>query len=473
VDHPHVQKAIEACKKGVKENHNENYNPALAIIFLCEVESSQPQLRELTESYLNRLLGEQKPHGGWGYDGLPAGDTSQTQYAALALWMASNHEHQVPNGAVEKLCGWLVRTQDPTGTWAYQGNDPGAYQRVNQGSEKRLSLHVGGAGAIYIAADLLGIDDNAKQPGDRTLPPALRPVGQKEDERRDRKRGTLNLFDVQLVRRAIADGDKFFTQNYTVNPREQLHYYLYGLERYQSFRELAAGKAEPEPKWYNDGCRLLIATQSQAGGWPSTGDNFIVASCFSVLFLSRSSHKTIANIVPSLGDGVLLGGMGLPPNTADIAERDGKVVETPLAGSIDELLALVEKPNADLDQLVGSRKAIVLDNDVTKRAGQITRLRALVRAGDFNARLIAVRALARTRDLDNAPLLIYALSDPVDHANPDFRIVLEADRGLRFLSRKFAGMGLPDQPSANDIQAAIRGWKDWYKSVRPDAEFLD
>jgi hypothetical protein len=285
--------------------------------------------------------------------------------------------------------------------------------------------------------------------------------------------GPLKLFDVQLARNAIADGDKFFTQNYTVAPREQVHYYLYGLERYQSFKELAAGKAEKEPRWYTEGADHLIRGQTQTGAWPASGDNHITATCFAILFLARSSGKTIAQINPNLGDGVLLGGMGLPPNTADLTERDGKVVETPLAGSIDELLALMAKPNPELDQLVDPNKPLVLDSDVTKREGQITRLRALVSASDFNARLLAVRTLGRSRDLDNAPQLIYALTDPVSAANPDLRIVREADKALRFLSRKFGGVGLPDQPRTQDIQAAVNAWKEWYKSVRPDAEFLD
>jgi hypothetical protein len=319
------------------------------------------------------------------------------------------------------------------------------------------------------------LTQSAQDPAvERKVPPALRAVGEKEDEKKPRRKlAPLTLFDAQLARRAIAEGDRYFADNYTISPKVQVHYYLYGLERYQSFKELAAGKAEPEPKWYNDGCQFLLSTQNQTGLWPASGDQHYTATAFAILFLCRSSHKSIASIVPSLGAGVLLGGMGLPPNTADITERDGKVVETPLAGSIDELLAMIEKPNPDLDQLVDARKPLALDSDVTKRAGQITVLRSLVSAGDFNARLLAVRTLGRARSLDNVPILIYALSDPISPSNPDYRIVLEADRGLRFLIRKFQGVGLPEKPSAGDIQAAIRAWKDWYKSVRPDAEFLD
>jgi hypothetical protein len=475
VDHPRIQAGIKACRDSIGSvaTNNEIYSPALALIFLCELEDQQPDLKGLAQSYLDVIVKRQQPGGGWGYLNLPTGDTSQTQYGALAMWMAANHGHDVPQDTVERLCGWLVRTQDPSGTWGYQGKDPGAYQRINQ-DPGRLSLHVGGIGSLYITADLLGFNRGANVPVDRTLPPALRAVGETEaKKRRPGKLTGLKLFDVQLAKNAIADGDKFFTQNYAINPPIQVHYYLYGLERYQSFKELAAGKAEREPQWYNDGCKFLLPKQQADGAWEPSGDNGIISTSFAILFLARSSHKSIAKINPNLGEGVLLGGMGLPPNTADLTERDGKVVETPLAGSIDELLAMIEKPNAELDALVDTRKPLVLDGDVTKRAGQVARLRSLVSAGSFNARLLAVRTLAKARELDNAPLLIYALSDPIDTMNPDYRVVLEADRGLRFLSRKFAGVGMSPTPKPQEQQAAIAAWKEWYKSVRPDAEFLD
>lgn len=467
ISHPLIQEATEYCRSTSKNLVNESvYSLGLAVIYLCELETEQPQLRDLAQTYLNTLLKRQKPHGGWGYEGMKTGDTSQTQYAALALWMASKHGHDVPGDAIERLCGWLVRTQDPSGTWAYQGNDPGGYQRINQSDQKRLSLHVAGAGSIYIAADLLGLNRVPETGQESKLPPALRAVGQ-EDEAKAPKRATLKMFDPQLVRKSMSDADQFMTKNYDIAPKEQLHYYLYGLERYQSYKELAAGRPpDPEPKWYNDGAAHLLATQNGQGLWVASGDTHIISTCFAILFLSRSAGKSIGKI-EDLGQGVLLGGMGLPPNTADLAERDGKLVETPLAGSIDELLAVIEKPNPELDQLIDPTQPLKLDGDVTKRSGQITRLRALVGSGDYNTRLLAVRTLGRARELDNVPVMIYALTDP------DPRIVREADRALRFLSRKFEGVGLPDQPTPQDIETAAKAWKAWYKSVRPEAEFLD
>jgi len=187
--------------------------------------------------------------------------------------------------------------------------------------------------------------------------------------------------------------------------------------------------------------------------------------------LVRSAQKTIAQsptVVTDLGKGVLLGGLGLPPNTADLKEQDGKLVESPLVGSLDDLLTLIEDPkNADFDRLAQSNTAVALDNDVVKRSGQIVRLRAIVSGGTFESRLIAVRAIARVRELDNVPLLIYALTDP------DQRIVREADKGLRFISRKFDGFGMPAEPKPAEIKAIVASWKDWFRSIRPNAEFLD
>ena len=58
-------------------------------------------------------------------------------------------------------------------------------------------------------------------------------------------------------------------------------------------------------------------------------------------------------------------------------------------------------------------------------------------------------------------------------SDPDLRIVRAADKGLAFISRKFGGVGLRDEPSGEEAKAAIAAWKAWYVSIRPNAEFLD
>jgi hypothetical protein len=211
----------------------------------------------------------------------------------------------------------------------------------------------------------------------------------------------------------------------------------------------------------------LKKEQDPNGSWNGT-DGAAVTTSFCTLTLLRSAKKTISSVSAKLGEGVLLGGMGLPKNTADLQEKDGRVVESLLAGTIDELMTMLEKGNRpELERLADSPTRWKLDGDVTKRSGEVARLRAVVSGGAFESRLIAVRALARVRELDNVPLLIYALTDP------DMRIVREADKGLRFISRKFDGVGLPEEPMPPVVSGAIAAWKTWYLSIRPGAEFLD
>src|SRR5262249_32029205 len=155
----------------------------------------------------------------------------------------------------------------------------------------------------------------------------------------------------------------------------------------------------------------------------------------------------VAGPAKALGEGVLLGGMGLPKNTADLQERDGKILESPLAGTIDELMATIERGNtAELEKLAETSARWKLDSNVTKRSSEIARLRAVVAGGGFESRFLAVRALGRVRELDNVPLLIYALTDP------DMRVVREADKGLRFTSRKLDGVGIPEEPKPQDAK---------------------
>jgi len=461
LQHPAIAAAQAACQTGLNQQEVDNYSLGLALIFLLETDAAKN--RELAQKYVGEILRRQQPKGAWSYPNYDTGDTSQTQYPTLGLWLALNYGLDVPAIALEKTCNWLLRTQDPTGAWGYQGTDPGNFTRVQQ-SEIRPALVAAGLGSLYVCADALGLSETAQpKVEERSLPAALKPV----DPEKPKRRLASRAVDVKLVRKAMEDGNRWFAANFVLDSPSYTHYYLYAFERYQSFRELAERRVEAEPKWYDEVVKMLRETQDASGSW-SGGDNQVVATSFAVLTLLRSARKTLAQRSLNLGQGVLLGGLGLPANTADLREQDGRLVQSPLAGSAEELLALLEKPgNADLDRLLEAAQTVKLDSEVTRRSGQIARLRALVSAGAYESRLGAVRALGRTRELDNVPLLIYALSDP------DLRIVHEADRALRFISRKFDGVGLPLEPKPADVKAAIAAWKAWYLSIRPTARFLD
>ena len=306
-NHPQVRAALAACEAATRGDAStiDNYSIGLALIFLLETDPARNH--SLSRLYVSELLRRQQRGGAWGYTNSVEGDTSQTQYPTLGLWLALNHEIDVPINAIERDCAWLLRTQDPSGAWGYQGNDPGNFQRVNQ-NEVRPALAAAGLGSLYMCANMLGINENTAAAEDKSnsaAPPALRPVG----DPLGFKRQVSRAIDPRLIRRAMTDGNYWFSRNYTLDSEGHTFYYLYALERYQSFRELAEGRSDPNPRWYNDVVAKLKKAQAASGEWnDSEGD--VIATCFGVLTLLRSAKATIAKAVAGLGDGVLLGGPG-------------------------------------------------------------------------------------------------------------------------------------------------------------------
>jgi hypothetical protein len=177
-----------------------------------------------------------------------------------------------------------------------------------------------------------------------------------------------------------------------------------------------------------------------------------------MLFLLRSTQKSIR---AKLGEGMLLAGRGLPKNLSRAKLRNGQLMVDQVHTKVDELLSKIDDGDATaLDDLASDPSQIVVDQ-VDEKSGR--RLQQLVRGGDPGARLLAVRALGRTGNLDYVPTLLYALTDP------DTRVVLEARNELRFISRNFDGIGPPDDFTDEQRFQAIAAWKKWYKSIRPAA----
>lgn len=68
------------------------------------------------------------------------------------------------------------------------------------------------------------------------------------------------------------------------DPRQYLHYYLYGLERVAALYEL---DRIGEHAWYREGAEFLVADQKGGGEW---GDQ--AQTSFALLFLSRATHPS-------------------------------------------------------------------------------------------------------------------------------------------------------------------------------------
>jgi len=225
-------------------------------------------------------------NGDWSYRDYKTGDTSQTQYAVLGMWMASKRHIDVPRNSTERVDSWLMRVQAPNGSWGYQGKDPGSYEQVTQDTESH-SLAAAGLGSSYACAELLGIisspDENQHS---RDIPPAVREVAEERKTTTDRDTTTI---PAAVLRNSLASGDDWFKSLRTLQAREYQHYFLYAMERYMSFRAAVKGLKENEPAWYDWGVDHLSKTQAVDGSWKSCEAGPVIDTSFAVLFLLRGA----------------------------------------------------------------------------------------------------------------------------------------------------------------------------------------
>lgn len=471
IDHPQIVEAVEACRTSFEYERGITniYSKALAVILLAELDASAN--RELLLQYAELLKAHQKEHGGFGYTTLPTGDTSQTQYTALAYWQLLNHGVSPDPKSVQDCLKWLMRTQDPSGAWGYQGNDPGSYERVKQIDLVGRSMTMAGMGSTMILGNSLGLLKAAPQPaspGDAAadapaasalpatpLPAALRRV----DPRGKSRVASLPAGGVEpkQLEDCLSLGRGWIDKNFAFEVDEWQYYYLYSVERYKSFEEYLSGGGGQEADWYDRGVELLRSRQAPDGSWTDACGTEC-ATAFATLFLLRSTQQSIK---ASLGEGTLVGGRGLPRDLSKVRLRGGRLVVQQNSTELDKLLDMMEEGDAaEFDALVANPAALEV-TEVTPEAAR--RLQQVVRSGPPAARLLAVRALGKARSIDYAPTLIFALTDP------DKQVVRAARDALRSVSRNFEGFGPPDNFDRDQQDQAVVRWKAWYRTVRPDA----
>lgn len=476
-EHPVVKRGIDVAKRIVAalegrgaQGGKRNYELAVCVMLFAEVDpvAYQGELKTI-QRY---LMDWQFPNGAFGYpEGDPAteGDVSQTQYALLAIWTMDRNGIPLDYDRVTAAAQWLLRVQDPEGGWPYWGRDPGVGRPLQSQKGRHgptMSMALAGGSSILIAGDALRLwgetlDDD--DPGITGLPKAIKLY--KEDANVARRR-RANLSE-EPIKRAIGLMNRWRQANpYKRTGSDWYYYQMYTLERFESFFEIANGlPKDSSPAWYNQGVDELRSYQGPDGGWTDRSDTRgPVSTAFALLFLIRSTQKTIF----SLSQGSLAGGYGLPKDTTDIRVDGTQIKGRPIAAQVTDMLDILEKDGAGETEGKSIPDDLELATDPKARAAQLDRLERLVRGSrSWQARRVAAKLLARSDELRVVPSLIYALSDP------DEPVRRYARDGLRFLSRKFDGFGMPDRPSQAEIDKAQQQWRDWYRSVNPKYVFLD
>ena len=442
------------------ESERTVYAPCVSGLLLAEVDHIK--YNKEINIILDFIYARQMPFGAWGYRKEPKGDISQTQYASLFLWLCKNKEFKVKASVVENAIKFLVACQHPSGGFVYKSEPGQIFGQVTQ------SLSAAGMGSLYLLGDAFGLhggeDVNKKRKrGLELLPPSVTLVVEGEEDKNGKKGPPRQIagFGNAKVR-----GDTWFRQNFVVNPSTWTYYYLYGYERYQSFKERAE-KVDPEsPVWYQQGAKFLKSTQGGDGSWIS--ENAIErskdhATSFAVLFLVRSTKL----IIPSYMDIVEGGGNGLPED-GEMTMKNGRLVNKTYRQDFDSVLALIETgKDTDWASYEAKFDSLVLSSKKGSRAQQLATLRKLVMHENAVARKVAVKSIGKFRDFDNIPFLIVALSDP----EPEISKL--ANEGLRFVSRKFNAQKLSDKPNKQEIRSIVKFWSKWYLEVVPEGRLIE
>jgi HEAT repeat protein len=214
--------------------------------------------------------------------------------------------------------------------------------------------------------------------------------------------------------------------------------------------------------------RLLAQQQQADGRWTSGLPDAIedpVNTTFAVLFLMRSTQKAVD--ATALGEGLLIGGKGLPGDVRRIRIMDGRVVsefEQRSAAAIARILS--DPASRDFAQLAELEKNLIIESNVASEQDQ-EQLRRIVQTGSSRARVLAIRALGTQRNLDNVPVLIQALGS---NDRPTAQAALQA---LGRIRRQFDVANLPTSAGSVQRQALVKSWKEWYKSLRPEVPGME
>jgi hypothetical protein len=218
---------------------------------------------------------------GWGYPEKIAGrsDNSNTQYAVLALWFASQAGVRVEPKIWNEIRDYYVASQLKSGGWSYFG--------INEGDE-RLTMTSAGVCGLLIA-DMELARDKAQR-----------------DKQMNQSGCGENPRNEPLERGLARLGQQF-----TIDWPGWRYYHMYGIERagrlsglrFFSNNRLLVNEGHD---WYRAGARFLLNNQRIEGYWADTSNDGqpVIATSFAVLFLCKGRtpvlfHKLMHGLPPN------------------------------------------------------------------------------------------------------------------------------------------------------------------------------
>lgn len=476
-NNPVVERGLEAARfiaanldpdqtDGVGGLSKTFYAVSVAALLLAEVDPVAYE-RELAQisNYLRR---SQRNNGSYGYPDFETGDVSQCQYVALAFWTLDRKGVPVDYATVGDLGNWMMRAQDPAGGWPYHAIvGSGGQDSPQRWFKVTPSMALAGGSTVLIAADTQRVFGEVfaglNSPNIEGLPKAVQLyVERQSDPLKNQER--RKSMSAQRAASSVENCQSWLQANSVIptgDGSSYPYYQLYTLERYEAFREaIFKLPKDDSPTWYNEGVDYLRKRQdANTGLWPKTDHGTgSVSTSFALLFLIRGTQKGIA----ATERGTTAGGYELPPDTTNIEVEGTQIKGKSVEVAVDDLLdTLEENVGGDLEGKSIPEDLKLADDPKTRRR-QLDRMERLLRGSlSWQARRVAARLVGQSDEHRVVPTLIYALSDPDSH------VKRYARDGLRFISRKFEGFGMPDDPTDSEIEQAQREWLEWYRSTNP------
>jgi hypothetical protein len=432
-----------------ERTHGEVYEAAVVAMALSNLDGDihGPEI-QLVASY---LVSKQNANGSWDYSNRSQGDTSITQYAILGLWEAESAGAQVPPDTWDRAASWLLSSQASGGSWNYHRDEGETYPET-------ISMTAAGVGSLLICQRQLA---RFRRGGDgvNKFLVALVPEGSPG-------RYTVKTANAK-IEQAARNGAGWLGSKFDLSKSglaifgQSVYYGLYGIERVGALADKdTLGKVD----WFTRGRNYLLASQQGDGSWTYALQSPEMNTAWAILFLTRSTAKTIRKIeIKRLSAGTLVGNRGLPRDLSTMSVAGGRVVSRPMSGAVEGMIAVLEDTRAvdNADAAVAGLAAKYETEGPAVLKPHKDRFRKMITDNDPGVRQVAAWALARLGDLDVVPILIGALTDPDD------RVVDTARLGLQMLSRKIDGLGPPPGATPEQRKEAAQKWREWYDAIRP------